>query len=222
MGYNKSVAGKSKKLRILIVDDHALIRDGLKNILFLFPEIEEIKEAINGKEAVEKALDLKPDLILLDIQMPEMNGMEALKELKKKLPETKVVMLTVYDEEPLVSQALKLGADGYLVKNSSREEIYRAIKEVMEEKTYVSSEVAGDLIKGFFAEGKDSVKNKLTSREIEVLQLMAEGKTNKEIAFNLKLSVQTVKTHIKNIFRKLGVADRAQAVAKGLRTHLIE
>lgn len=217
------MAGESaKKLRLLIVDDHNLVRNGLKAILSSFPEIQSIDEANNGEEAVKKAIALKPDLILMDIQMPKMDGLEALKAIKKVLPQTKIVMLTIINEEDIVSEAIKLGANGYLVKNSTKEELQKVINKVAEGSTYVSPEMAMGLIKSLVDVKTQPVKKQLTPREIQILQLMAEGKTNKEIAHALNLSEQTVKTHAKKIFRKMEVADRAQAVAEGLRKHLVK
>lgn len=212
----------TKKLRLLIVDDHTLVRDGLKAILSSFPEIESIYEAKDGVEAVEVASSIKPDLILMDVQMPKMNGLEALKAIKKNLPQTKVLMLTILNNKEIVSEAVKFGAEGYLVKNSSKEELRKAINKVIEGKTYVSPEAAMGVIKNLVEERSLLPEKKLTPRELEILQLMAEGKTNKEIAYELSLSEQTVKTHAKKIFRKMGAADRAQAVAEGLRRHLVK
>lgn len=212
----------TKKLRLLIVDDHTLVRDGLKAILSSFPEIESIYEAKDGVEAVEVASSIKPDLILMDVQMPKMNGLEALKAIKKNLPQTKVLMLTILNNKEIVSEAVKFGAEGYLVKNSSKEELRKAINKVIEGKTYVSPEAAMGVIKNLVEERSLLPEKKLTPRELEILQLMAEGKTNKEIAYELSLSEQTVKTHAKKIFRKMGAADRAQAVAEGLRRHFVK
>ncbi len=215
-------AGSTKKLRLLIADDHHLVRDGLKALLSSLFEIQSIHEAADGEEAVEKALSTKPDLILLDVQMPKMNGLEALKVIKKALPQAKVIMLTILDEDEAVSEALKLGAEGYLIKHSTTEELKNAINKVIMGESYVSPETAANIIKSLTEEKTQQQKKKLTSREIEILQLMSEGKTNKEIAYALNLSEQTVKTHAKKIFRKMNVADRAQAVAEGLRKHLVK
>lgn len=211
-----------KKLRLLVVDDHALVRDGLKAILSSLPRIQSIDEASNGEEAIKKASSLKPDLILMDIQMPKMDGLEALKTIKKSSPQTKIVMLTIFNEPELISQAIKLGADGYLAKNSTKEELGKVITEVTEGKTYVSPEAAADLIKSLMKEKSLPTRKELTPREIEILQLIAEGKTNKEIAYVLNLSEQTVKTHARKIFQKMNVADRAQAVAEGIRRGIVK
>ncbi len=209
------------KLKILLADDHKLIREGIGLLLKDIPNIVIVGEATNGKEAVEKANELKPDLILMDVQMPEMDGLEATRRVKENNPMTRVIILTVFGEEELVKEAVRSGAEGYILKDVSRGELIRAIQEVSEGKAHIHPKVARSIFEGYLT--LTSIKKKgLTEREREILNLMSQGKTNKEIASELSLSIETIKTHIRNIFEKLEAVDRAQAVAIALRKHLLQ
>jgi len=217
-----------KKIKVLIADDHQVVREGLSSILQTKEEIEVVGEVKDGSEAVEQARRLKPDVILMDISMPGMNGVEATRLIKREQPEIGVVVLTMYDEEEYIYDLVKAGATGYLLKDSDSSQIVKAIKIVARGESLIHPSVASKILHEFssLAEGKGQpVKKKaqeLSDREIEVLKLVAEGKTNKEIANVLNLSEKTIKNHVRNIFHKLQVYDRTQAAMHGLRKGLIQ
>ncbi len=209
-------------LKVLVVDDHRLVREGLISLLRLNPEIEVVGEASDGDEAVGKARSLKPDVVLMDISMPGMNGITATRLIKKDLPETKVIMLTMLDQEGYVYEAVKAGATGYLLKNTGLEELVKAIKEVHRGGATLHPEAQAQLLKEYvYLAQSNRDTYGLSERELEVLQLVGDGLSNKEIADRLFISIQTVKTHITHIFEKLGVKDRTEAVATALRRGLI-
>ncbi len=211
-----------KKIRVLLVDDHRLVREGLTNLLRIHPDIEVVGDASNGDEGVAKARSLDPDVILMDISMPGMNGITATKLIKKEMPRIKIIMLTMLDQEGYVYEAVKAGATGYLLKNTGLEELVKAIKEVLKGGATLHPEAQAQLLKEYvFMARKNQDTYGLSDREIEVLQLLADGMSNKEIAGNLFISTQTVKTHIAHIFDKLGVSDRTEAVAAALRRGLV-
>lgn len=211
-----------KKIKVLAVDDHRLVREGLTNLLRIHPEIEVVGEAADGDEAVAKTRTLEPDVILMDISMPGMNGITATKLIKKELPEAKIIMLTMLDQEGYVYEAVKAGATGYLLKNTGLEDLVKAIKEVLKGGATLHPDAQAQLLKEYvFMARKNQDSYGLSDREIEVLQLLADGMSNKEIAGSLFISTQTVKTHIAHIFDKLGVSDRTEAVAAALRRGLV-
>ncbi len=212
----------AKKIKVLAVDDHRLVREGLTNLLRIHPDIDVVGEASDGDEAVAKARTLDPDVILMDISMPGMNGITATKLIKKEMPRIKVIMLTMLDQEGYVYEAVKSGATGYLLKNTCLEELVKAIKEVLKGGATLHAEAQAQLLKEYvFMARKNQDTYGLSDREIEVLQLLADGMSNKEIAARLFISTQTVKTHIAHIFDKLGVSDRTEAVAAALRRGLV-
>jgi DNA-binding NarL/FixJ family response regulator len=212
----------AKKIKVLAVDDHRLVREGLINLLRIHPDIEVVGEACDGDVAVAKARSLDPDVILMDISMPGMNGITATKLIKKEMPRIKIIMLTMLDQEGYVYEAVKSGATGYLLKNTGLEDLVKAIKEVLKGGATLHAEAQAQLLKEYvFMARKNQDTYGLSDREIEVLQLLADGMSNKEIAGNLFISTQTVKTHIAHIFDKLGVSDRTEAVAAALRRGLV-
>lgn len=217
-----------KKIKVLIADDHQVVREGLSAILRTKEEIEVVGEVKDGAEAVEQARRLKPDVILMDISMPGMNGVEATRQIKREQPEVGVVVLTMYDEEEHIYDLVKAGATGYLLKDSDSSQIVKAIKTVARGESLIHPSVASKILHEFssLAQGKGQpVKKKtqeLSEREVEVLKLVAEGKTNKEIANVLNLSEKTIKNHVRNIFHKLQVYNRTQAAMHGLRKGLIQ
>jgi len=211
-----------EKIRVLIADDHALVREGLRLMLSSFPEIEIVGEARDGREAVEKAASLEPDVVLMDFQMPVMDGLEAVKVIKEQQPAINVIMLTIHGEDEYVTEAIMHGASGYVLKSVTKEELIKIIEKINDGESFVQPEVTKGLLKQFVAQKRTPREKVLTGRELEVLQFMADGNTNKEIARELNLSVQTVKSHVRNIFEKLETVDRAQAVAVGLRKHLVK
>jgi DNA-binding NarL/FixJ family response regulator len=212
----------SRKIKVLVVDDHRLVREGLTSLLRIHPELEVVGEASNGDEAVSKSRTLEPDVILMDISMPGMNGITATKVIKKEQPDVKVIMLTMLDQEGYVYEAVKSGATGYMLKNTGLEELVKGIKEVLKGGATLHPDAQAQLLKEYvFMARRNNDTYGLSDREIEVLQLLADGMSNKEIAAKLFISTQTVKTHIAHIFEKLGVSDRTEAVASALRRGLV-
>lgn len=204
-----------QKIKVLIADDHSMVRQGLKQIVELEDDIEVIGQAANGEEAVELAMKLEPDVVLLDINMPNMNGIQALTHLKEKECPAKVIVLTIHAEREYLVKTVQLGAAGYVLKDADSDVLIKAIRSVNSGQSYIQPNMTTELIKEFNRVTTDEEKNKeerlLTKREIEVLELIAEGMLNKEIAAKLYISEKTVKNHVSNIFKKLNVSDRTQA-----------
>ena len=216
------------KIRVLIADDHQVVREGLSAVLKMKEDIEVVGLAKDGVDAVEKARQLLPDVVLMDISMPRMNGVEATREIKRENPHIGVVVLTMYDEEDYIFDLVKAGATGYLLKDADSTQIAKAIRAVAHGESLIHPTVASKILTEFslLAQGKGRkpgrLEHDLTDREITVLRLVAEGKTNKEIANDLDLSEKTVKNHVRNIFHKLHVYDRTQAAIHAIRKGLIE
>jgi two-component system, NarL family, response regulator NreC len=212
------------KYRIVIAEDHTILREGLRSLLSTHPEFEVVGEAKDGHEAVHRSEKLKPDLILTDLSMPRMNGMEAVREIKKRSPETKIIVLTVHKNEEYILATLRAGADGYVLKDSTHSELVMAIKSVLSGKSFLSPEISEKVIEGYL-EGRKNLKaltpwETLTQREREILKLIAEGYKNKEIADELCISVKTVEKHRANLMEKLDLHNAsvltAFAMDKGL------
>ncbi|MFB3884226.1 MAG: response regulator [Thermodesulfobacteriota bacterium] len=213
-----------KKFRIVIAEDHTILREGLKSLLSSHPEFEIVAEAEDGREAIRQVEEHKPDLILTDLSMPRMNGMEAIREIKRQCPKTRILVLTVHRAEEYILNTLKAGADGYLLKDSTHTELVMAVRKVLSGKPYISPEVSEKVIEGYL-EGRKTLKTRtawesLTPREREVLKMIAEGYKNKEIAQELCISVKTIEKHRANIMEKLDFhnvqALTAFAIEKGL------
>lgn len=205
-----------KKILVLLVDDHALFREGLRMIISSQPDMEVIGEAGDGLEAVVKAAELRPELIMMDIQMPGMDGIEAVQKIKHQAPETTIVMLTVRDEDEKLFEAIKNGAQGYLLKSMHSAELIAMAKRALEGEVAIPTRLAGKMLDEFRRLSKLTPPEKkdveeLTPREMEVLRLAAAGKTDKEIAQILILSIHTVKTHLRNVLAKLHVRSRREA-----------
>jgi DNA-binding NarL/FixJ family response regulator len=201
-------------MKIIICDDQAIVRDGLEMLLKLEPDIEIIGMADDGAMAVELADKKKPDLVLMDLKMPVMNGVEAIRQIKAKHAEVKILVLTTYDDDEWVFDAIRAGASGYLLKDTSRDEVVKAIRGTVSGKTYVDPSVAGKVIRQASTRQTQPttlITNKLTDREIEVLRMIAKGFNNADIATRLFLSEGTVRNHVSAILAKLGVTDRTQA-----------
>lgn len=202
------------KITVLLIDDHILIREGIKQILELEDDISVIGQASDGEEGYEKAVELKPDVILLDINMPNINGIETLRKLKDVGSDSKVVMLTIHDDREYVLRTLNLGADGYIIKDSHADSFIKAIHNVVEGKIYIQPRIA-EIIKNCEEDKTIDINtekiNKLTKREYEVLTLISEGLNNRDIAGRMFISEKTVKNHVSNIFKKLELNDRVQA-----------
>lgn len=211
------------KIRLLLVDDHPIVLDGLKSHLSAHADLEVAGEATDGNQALRKARQLSPDIILLDISMPRLNGLEFMETLRRESPSARVIVLTMHDSPEYITQTVRLGARGYLLKDTSPAELIRAIKAVHAGEVYfspvVSRVVVETAVKGGFQSG-DRRKDPLTEREHEVLALIAEGLSNKEIAGRLRLGVRTIETHRERIMRKLNVHSVAGltrfAIARGL------
>ena len=204
---------KDKIIKLLIVDDHVLIREGIKQILELENDISVIGQAGNGEDAFNKAIELNPDIILLDINMPKLNGIEALRRFKDMGVKSKVIILTIHEDREYILKTLKLGADGYILKDSDADSLINGIRNVFKGQKYIQQSVA-DLVKE--SSNSDAYNiinskiNSLTKREYEVLILIAEGLNNKDIADRLFISEKTVKNHVSNILKKLDLNDRVQ------------
>ena len=211
-------------IRILITDDHAVVRQGLRMFLSLDPDIEVVGEAQDGQEALAMARELKPDVVLMDLLMPLMDGIEATKAIRSELPGVEVIALTSVLEDASVSEAVKAGAIGYLLKDTDAEELHRAIRGAAEGRVQLAPEAAARLMRELrehHEKKKIPQEEALTEREREVLRLLARGKANKQIAANLFVSEKTVKAHVSSILMKLGVTSRTQAALHALRTGLV-
>lgn len=205
-------------IRIIVADDHSVVRQGLHMFLGLEPDIEIVGEARDGQQAVDLARKLRPDVVLMDILMPVMDGVEATRIIRKELPETEVVALTSVLEDDLVVRAIRAGAIGYLLKDAEAGELCRAIRAAADGQVQLSPKVAARLLREVRAPESPEM---LTDREIEVLRLLARGQSNKEIARNLTIAEKTVKTHISNILGKLDVPSRTQAALYAARIGLV-
>lgn len=210
-------------IKIMIADDHSMIREGLRNLLELEGEIEVIAEAENGEDCLEKLKTYKPDVLLLDIDMPKKNGLQVLKVFKEQKVIQKVLVLTVHNQIEYLMGAMDLGVNGYILKDSESRELKKAIFTICEGNTYLPSSLVPLMNSKKLQKNVDSEKiDSLTKRELEVLKLLAVGMYNKEVAQNLAISERTVKNHVSNIFKKLEVTDRTQAAVFAIRNSLIK
>jgi DNA-binding NarL/FixJ family response regulator len=204
-------------IRLLIADDHQLFRDGLKALLLSAPDTEVVGEAATGTEAVQLAAESQPDVILMDLQMPDMDGIEATRRIVDASPQINVLMVTMFEDDRSVFAAMRAGARGYVLKGAKHDEMLRAIRAVGSGEAIFSPSIAARMM-DFFAANRSASPQEafpdLTNREREVLDLIARGQSNAEIARALTISVKTVRNHVSNIFSKLQVADRAQAALR--------
>ena len=210
----------AKPIAVLIVDDHSVVREGLRVFLQLQDGIEVAGEAGDGEDALEQALALRPDVILMDLVMPNLDGVAAMRELRARVPESRVIVLTSFLDDERLLPAIQAGAAGYLLKNSEPAELVRAIRAAHGGETIIDPTVASRLVQTI-ADGRRSAADQaLTRREREVLELIARGRSNKRIAFELGISEKTVKTHVGHVLAKLGVSDRTQAALLAVREGL--
>lgn len=214
------------KIKVLLVDDHTLLRQGLRKLLELEPSLEVVGEGGNGKEALEKAKDLQPDVILLDINMPGMNGVEATSLLKQTQPELKIIILTIHKDDEYIFEAIKAGASGYILKDVETKELIKAIQTAAAGESIIDPALASRLFQEFSRLShkgpREALIQTLTEREKEILSLLVQGFSNRDLAQALFISEKTVKNHISNIFRKMEVSDRTQAVVKALKMGLVK
>ena len=208
--------------KVMIADDHSLVREGIKRLLEFDGSIEVVSEASNGVECLDKLKDYIPDILLLDINMPEMNGLEVLGEIKKKDYDLQVLILTVHNELEYLVKAVDIGVDGYILKDSESAELKRAIQFVMSGENYIQASLIPALNNRLANRDIDKDKiDLLTSRELEVLVGVANGMINKEIATKLNISERTVKNHVSNIFKKIDVSDRTQAAVFAIKNNIV-
>ena len=214
-------------IRILIADDHALLRQGIKNVLDLEDDLATVGEAADGEEAIVKTQELQPDVLLLDLNMPKINGLEVIKNVKQNMPDLKVLVLTILDDENYLFEVIKNGAAGYVLKDIEPRMLVQAIRAVYAGESFIYPTLTKKLInevnrsqslERVHRHGRD---NRLTYREMEVLQLIAQGMSNAEIAGQLFLSEKTVKNHLTSIFRKLNVSDRTQAALYAVKHKIV-
>lgn len=210
-------------ITVMITDDHSMIREGLKNLLELDGDIKVIAEAENGVECLEQLNQYSPDVLLLDINMPKMNGLEVLQNIKERHLKVKVLVLTVHNEVEYLMKAIDIGVEGYILKDSESDELKKAINAVYSGETYIQPNLIPRLNAKMIEKNKyvDKIEC-LTNRELEVLKLLSVGMFNKEIAEDLSISERTVKNHVSNIFKKLEVTDRTQAAVFAIRNNLIQ
>lgn len=208
--------------RLIIADDHAIVRQGLVSLLQGEEEIRVLDQAGTGREALALVRKHRPDLALLDVTMPDMNGLEAARQIKEELPDVEILILTMHDEEAFFFEALQAGASGYVLKGAHSDELLHAIRVIREGGVHISPDMAGELVRDYMERHPDpAVGDLLTPREREVLTLIAKGFTNSEIAEKLNLSINTIKTHRSNIYDKLDIHDRAALVDYALRRGLL-
>lgn len=212
-----------EKINVMLVDDHSMIREGLKQLLEFDGTIKVVGEASNGVECLEKIYTCNPDVLLLDINMPEINGIEVLKKMKADNSQIKVLILTVHNEMDYLMKAVDIGVDGYILKDSESSELKKAIMAVKDGENYIQPSLIPALNSQLVNRDSDKdMISSLTNRELEVLVQVANGMFNKEIATNLNISERTVKNHISNIFKKIDVSDRTQAAVFAIKNNIIK
>ncbi len=219
------------KIRILIADDHRVVREGIAAILKSQEDMDVIGEATNGLEAIEKAKTLQPDVILMDVSMPQMNGVEATRAIRKMFPHIGIVVLTMHDDDATIFNLIRAGVHGYLLKEADSAEVVKAIQTIYRGESSIHPSIARKILEEFSRMAPASREPEkaalqqayhLSTREIDVLRRVAKGKSNKEIAVELKLSEKTIKNHLRNIFHKMQVYDRTEAAIKGIQEGIID
>ena len=221
----------AKGVRMLIVDDHAMVRSGLRYMLSKEPDLKVVGEAANGREALTLCRDLRPDLVLMDVNLPDTDGLTVTQAVKREYPGIGVIIVTVHENPDYLLRALKAGASGYILKDAARSEVLAAVRQALDGGTPLDSELAARLLRQVASEDvqglperrRDEPLNEpLSGRELEVLRLLAQGRTNQQIAQTLLFSVHTVKAHVRRIIAKLGVSDRTQAAVRAMELGLLD
>ena len=214
------------KTRIMLADDHTLFRQGVRNLISGEADLEVVAEAANGGEAVEKAAEARPDVVLMDIGMPGLSSFEATRQIRKNRPETRVLFLTMYDDEDYLVEGMEVGASGYVLKDSPADQLIGAVRDICRGGSYLSPRMLAQLVDDFRSRVKSATRTPrfatLTAREREVLKMLAEGNSVKEIACDLDLSVKTVEAHKFNLMRKLDIHNKAQLVQYAIQKKIIQ
>jgi DNA-binding NarL/FixJ family response regulator len=209
-------------IRILIADDHPVVREGLITMISREPDFQVVGEAKDGLEAVSKAKELRPDIVLMDLRMPELDGVEAICQIAADDPDISFIILTTYSDDEYIFKGIEVGARAYLLKDAPREELFRAIRAVYEGESLIQPVVASKVLDRFAELSRQAqAPETLSEREVEVLKLIAKGAANKEIAVELSITNSTVKTHITSIFQKLNATDRTEAVTQAIKRGII-
>ncbi len=212
----------SEQIRVLIADDHPVVREGLTAMISGEDDFEVVGEATNGLEAVDKSLKIKPDVVLMDLRMPGLDGVEAIRQIAATDPNIKFIILTTFSDDEGIFRGIEVGARAYLLKDAPREQLFKAIRAVYRGESLIQPVIASKVLDRFAELSRQSQSPEtLTEREVEVLNLVAKGSANKEIAASLNISNSTVKTHIASIFQKLGANDRTEAVTQAIRRGII-
>jgi len=212
----------TSRIKILITDDHPVVREGLSAMLSREPDIDVVGEAENGRIAIEKARELQPDIILMDLRMPEVDGVEAMRQIKADHPNMQFIVLTTYDNDEYIFKGIEAGARAYLLKDAPREDLFKAIRAVSRGESLIEPAVAGKVLDRLTELSRQvQALETLSEREVEVLTLIAKGGSNKLVAASLNISESTVKTHIQSIFHKLDVNDRTEAVTEAIKKGII-
>lgn len=214
------------KTRILLADDHTLFRQGVRTLISGEPDMEVVAEAANGGDAVEKASEARPDIVLMDIGMPGLSSFEATRQIRKNRPDTRVLFLTMYDDEDYLVEGMEVGASGYVLKDSPAEQLISAVRDICRGGSYLSPRMLAQLVDDFRSRVKSATRTPrfatLTPREREVLKMLAEGSSVKEIACDLDLSVKTIEAHKFNLMRKLDIHNKAQLVQYAIQKKIIQ
>jgi DNA-binding NarL/FixJ family response regulator len=224
MSSEPSEKRQARAARLMIVDDHELARSGLRSMLSHQSDVTIVGEATNGRDAVEQCRILRPDLILMDVRMPEMDGLAATETIKRECPSISVIIMTLYEDADYLLSALQAGAAGYLLKDATQRDVVNAVRQVLRGESILSPEMTTQLLRRLASQPLNHASGsieRLTPRELDVLRLLVEGQTNREIAYNLHISVGTVKAHVEHIIAKLGVSDRTQAAVRAVEMRLL-